>query len=148
MSKRTVADLMSDTLAVCLPGTAVEDVARLMVQHRCGEIPVVESLDRKVPVGVVTDRDIVCRLVAKGKNPLEVKAEACMSEPAIVVHADDGVDDAISVMQRHQIRRVPVVDADGVCVGVLAQADVAWKAEEAVADLVREVSRDSGSESR
>ena len=147
MSRRIVADLMSDTLAVCVPGTTIEDVARLMVQHRCGEIPVVESLDRKIPVGVVTDRDIVCRLVAKGTNPLDVKAEACMSHPAIVVRMDDAVDDAISVMERHQIRRVPVVDADGVCVGMLAQADVAWKAEEAVKELVREVSRDTGKQS-
>lgn len=139
---------MSDTLAVCTPDTAIENVAQLMVQHDCGEIPVVESLERKVPVGVVTDRDIVCRLVARGKNPIPARAEECMSQPAITVRADDEIDSAISLMQRHQIRRLPVIDADGRCVGMVAQADIAWKAEEAVGELVREVSRDTGSESR
>ena len=148
MAKRIVAELMSETLAVCVPASTIENVAQLMAQHHCGEIPVVESFEHKVPVGVVTDRDIVCRLVAKGKDPLKVKADECMSQPVIVVRADDSVDDAVSVMQRHQIRRVPVVDPDGVCVGMLAQADVARQAEEKVAKLVREVSRDTGSESR
>jgi len=148
MAKQIVAALMSDTLAVCTPDTTIEDVAQLMVQHRCGQIPVVESRDRKVPVGVVTDRDIVCRLVARGKNPLAFTAAECMSQPAITVSVDDPVEEAVSVMERHQIRRVPVVDRDGACVGMMAQADVAWKAEEAVAALVREVSRDTGSESK
>jgi CBS domain-containing protein len=148
MADQLVSDLMSDTLAVCTPDTPIEDVARLMVQHRCGEIPVVDNVDRGVPVGVVTDRDIVCRLVAKGKNPLTVRAEECMSQPAITVRADQPLPDAIATMERHQIRRVPVVDSSGICVGVLSQADVAWKAENAVGELVREVSRDTGSEAR
>jgi CBS domain-containing protein len=118
------------------------------VQHRCGEIPVVESLERKIPVGVVTDRDIVCRLVAKGKNPLEARADDCMSEPAITVRIDESMEEAITLMERHQIRRLPVVDNDGMCVGMLAQADVAWNAEGLAGKLVREVSRDTGVESR
>lgn len=148
MGKQIVADSMSDTLAVCRPDTPIEQVAQLMVQHRCGEIPVVESLERKVPLGVVTDRDIVCRLVAKGKNPLDARAEDCMSQPAITAVVDDAIDEAIAVMERHQIRRLPVVDRDGLCVGMLAQADIAWTTEKRVGELVREVSRDTGLESR
>jgi CBS domain-containing protein len=148
MTKQIVADSMSDTLAVCQPDTPIEQVAQLMVQHRCGEIPVVEKLDRKVPIGVLTDRDIVCRLVAKGKNPLDARAEDCMSQPAITVTVDDSMEEAIALMERHQIRRLPVVDSEGVCVGMLAQADVAWNTERAVGELVREVSRDTGLESR
>jgi CBS domain-containing protein len=147
MSKK-VADAMSDTLAACRPDTPIEQVAQLMVQHRCGEIPVVETLERKVPIGVVTDRDIVCRLVAKGKNPLDARAEDCMSEPAITVTVDDPLEDAISLMERHQIRRLPVIDKSGVCVGMLAQADIAWNTEKRTGALVREVSRDTGAESR
>ena len=148
MAKRIVAELMSETLSVCVPATTIENVAQMMAQQDCGEIPVVESLGHKVPVGVVTDRDIVCRLVARGKDPLNVRADECMSQPVVVVRADDSVDEAVSVMQRHQIRRVPVVDPDGVCVGMLAQADVARQAEEKVTKLLREVSRDTGTESR
>jgi CBS domain-containing protein len=148
MAKQLVADVMSDTLAVCTVRTTIEQVAQLMVQHRCGEIPVVEDLTRKVPLGVLTDRDIVCRLIAKGKNPMEATAEDCMSQPAITVREDEPIEDAVAVMERHQIRRVPVVDANGECVGMLAQADIAWTAERVVGELVREVSRDTGSESR
>ena len=148
MATNTVGDAMSDTLAVCTVDTSIEQIAQLMVQHRCGEIPVVEHVAHRVPLGVVTDRDIVCRLIAKGKNPLEARAEDCMSQPAVTVRTDDSIETAVTVMERHQIRRLPVVDASGVCVGVLAQADIAWNADRMVGELVREVSRDTGSESR
>src|SRR4051794_9579361 len=117
MANQIVADLMSDTLAVCTAEWPVEQIAQLMVQHRCGEIPVVDDVDRKVPIGVVTDRDIVCRLVAKGRNPLDATAYDCMSQPAITVLVDDSLAEAVSLMERHQIRRLPVVNREGACVG-------------------------------
>ena len=146
---RTVRDVMTPDPAFCTPETSLEDVAKLMVQHECGEIPVVESHNSLLPIGVVTDRDIVCRFVARGKNPLAYAAEHCMSQPVITVSIDAPLAEAVDVMEKHQIRRVPVVDAEGFCVGILSQADIAWSEDEReVGKLVREVSRDTGSPAR
>jgi CBS domain-containing protein len=136
-------DLMTSEPAFCTPDTPLDQVARLMVQHNCGEIPVIDRAER--PVGVVTDRDIVCRVVAEGKNPLAYPAETCMSSPVVTVDEDAPLEDVVAVMEQHQIRRVPVVSSDGRCVGIISQADVALAgAKGDVAELVREVSRDSG----
>jgi len=125
----------------------LETVAKLMVQHDCGEIPVIDSAERVV--GVITDRDIVCRVVANGKNPLTTKAEACMSEMVVTVPLDASLEEVLTTMEKHQIRRVPVVDTEGRCAGMLSQSDLAWAGEEHdVAKLVREVSRDTGLVSR
>jgi CBS domain-containing protein len=140
---------MTQDPAFCTPETSLEDVAKLMVQHQCGEIPVVESHASLVPIGVVTDRDIVCRLVARGRNPLAYAAEQCMSQPVVTVGLDAPLAEAVDLMEKHQIRRLPVVDAQGCCVGIVAQADVAWSENEReVGKLVREVSRDTSSGER
>jgi CBS-domain-containing membrane protein len=71
-----------------------------------------------------------------------------MSQPAVTVHTDAPIDEVVSTMEKHQIRRVPVVDEQDCCVGIISQADVAWKRpEREVAELVREVSRDTGRDS-
>jgi len=73
-------------------------------------------------------------------------AEHCMSQPVITIGIDAPLSEAVDIMEKHQIRRVPVVDAQGFCVGIVAQADVAWSEDEQqVGKLVREVSRDTGS---
>jgi CBS-domain-containing membrane protein len=96
-------------------------------------------------VGVVTDRDIVCRVVAVGRNPIGYPAEHCMSQPVVSVRADDSLQEVLSTMEKHRIRRVPVIDDEDRCVGIIAQADVAWVGKPPeVAELVREVSRGTG----
>jgi len=139
----TAAEVMTAHPTCCTPDTPLPRVAQLMVLQNCGEIPVVESDATKKPIGVVTDRDIVCRLIARGKNPSDYTAESCMSQPVVTVTEEMPVDEVIATMERHQIRRVPVVNPRGACVGMVSQADLAWNAgKKAVAELVREVSRD------
>jgi CBS domain-containing protein len=144
---KVARDVMTSNPACCTPNTTLDQVAKLMVQNNCGEIPVVDVNDQ--PIGVVTDRDIVCRVVADGKNPMAYTVDRCMSQPVVTVQADDSLDDVVSTMEKHQIRRVPVVDERGCCTGIISQADLAW-AEPLfdVGELVREVSRDTGRESR
>ena len=140
-------DVMTPRPACCTPQTTLDDVAKLMAQNDCGEIPVVDRGDQLI--GVITDRDIVCRVVAEGKNPIAHTAEQYMSQPVVTVGADAPLDEVVSTMEKHQIRRVPVVDERGCCTGIIAQADVAWTGgEHEVAKLVREVSRETGHESR
>jgi CBS domain-containing protein len=133
-------DVMTMDPACCKADATIEEVAMLMVQSDCGEIPVVD--DSGQPIGVITDRDIVARMIAQGKNPLGHMAAECMSKPVVTVRSDTPLDDVVTTMERHQIRRVPVTDDRGCCTGIIAQADIAWiGGEHEVAELVREVSR-------
>ena len=133
-------EVMTKDPVCCTPETTLDQVAQLMREHDCGEIPVIDPAER--PIGVVTDRDIVCRVVAEGKNPLAYTAETCMTQPVATVPLDALLDDVLAIMEKNQVRRVPVVDERGRCVGIISQADVAWTGSKgAVAELVREVSR-------
>jgi CBS domain-containing protein len=137
-------DVMTSDPACCSPQTTVDEIAKLMVEVDCGEIPVVDTNDRIV--GVVTDRDIVCRVVAHSKNPMGYTAEACMSRDVVTVREDTPLEEVVATMEQHQIRRIPVVADDGHCTGIIAQADVARQADaHEAAGLVREVSQESSS---
>jgi CBS domain-containing protein len=114
----------------------------MMVEHDCGAIPVVENMHVMRPIGMVTDRDIVARTVAQGLNPITMMAREVMSSPVISVTPDMSVEDASNLMAENQVRRVPVVDGLGACVGIVAQADVALNAAgQTTAEVVREVSQ-------
>jgi CBS domain-containing protein len=140
-------DMMTPDPACCTPNTTLDDVAKLMAATDCGEIPVVDPSDQII--GVVTDRDIVCRVVAEGKNPIAYTAETCMSHPVVTVRADAPIEEVVATMERHQIRRVPVIDERDSCIGIISQADVSRTgATRRVAELAREVSRDAGDHSR
>ena len=137
-----VDDIMSRDPVCVGPQTILREVAEKMVEYDCGEIPICDAAGK--PIGVITDRDIVCRVVAKGKNPSAVTASECMSEPVVVVNEDTKLEDVMAVMEENQIRRVPVVDGTGCCCGIISQADVALSAKESqVGEMVREVSKDS-----
>lgn len=122
---QTVKDLMTKDPAVCVPMTELQAVARMMVECDCGEIPVVETMETKKLVGVITDRDIVVRTLAADKNPLDCKASDVMSAPAIHGTEEMSLDECTELMAGHQIRRLPIVDAGLCVVGMLSQADIA-----------------------
>ena len=135
-------EIMTPSPQCCSGDTLLNEVANLMVEADCGEIPIVDTENRLI--GVVTDRDIVCRVVAKGKNPSAVTAAECMSEPVVCVTEDATLAAVIAVMEENQIRRVPVVDATGSCCGIISQADIAQAADETeTGEMVKEVSKDS-----
>ena len=134
-------ELMTPDPATCTPDTPIEDVARLTRTHDCGEIPVVEHRDTGVLVGVVTDRDIVVRLLAEGRDARDATAADCMTSPARSLSPDARVSDAVEMMQAHQVRRIPVVDESGRVCGIVAQADLARATTaELTGDVVRDVS--------
>jgi CBS domain-containing protein len=134
-----VKDIMSSDPICCARDTSLREVAEKMVEYDCGEIPVCD--ERGKPLGVVTDRDIVCRLVAKGHDPLEARAEDCMSQPVVTASPDMTVEDCARLMEQYQVRRLPVVDEQGVCCGIDAQADFARHGTRATtAEVVERVS--------
>jgi CBS domain-containing protein len=137
-----VKDIMTVDPACCTPDTSLWEVARLMVEHDCGEIPVVRGNGAMKPVGVITDRDIVCRAVAQQRNPLEMTAGECMTEGCVTIAQDAGLDACCELLEEKQIRRMLVVDGTGALCGIVAQADIARSASgRKTAEVVREVSQ-------
>jgi CBS domain-containing protein len=135
-----VKDIMSQDVKCCAPTTNLVDVAQRMVECDCGEIPICDGEQK--PVGVVTDRDIVCRLVAKRKNPLEMTAEDCLSSPVITARPDMPIEESIRLMEQYQVRRLPVVDEQGRLCGIVSQADLAKRGpREATIEVVEKVSQ-------
>jgi CBS domain-containing protein len=143
-----IQDIMTANPACCTPGTGIPQVAELMVAHDCGALPVVESETSHLPVGIVTDRDIVVRLVARGEDTRESRVRDVMTDVAVTVDAEADLEEARRRMEDHQLRRLMVVRQDGTCVGLVSLADVAGAASPGEAGAVlQEVSRPrSGSE--
>jgi CBS domain-containing protein len=136
-----VREIMSTDVMTCAPSTSLREVAQKMVESDCGAIPVTEG--GKV-IGVVTDRDIVCRAVALGKNPMELKAQDCMTTKCVTIRPDASVEECCDLLEKNKIRRLPVVDDNDNCCGMVAQADIALCAEaHETAELLREVSKQS-----
>jgi CBS domain-containing protein len=136
-----VKEVMTRDPACCTADTPLPEVARMMIENDCGEIPVVENQASKIPIGVVTDRDIVCRTVANGINPIELTAADCLSKPIVTVTPEMSLQECCLIMEEKKIRRVPVVDARRACVGIVSLADIALQAKRNVAgEVVTEVS--------
>ena len=133
-----VREIMTENPACCGPENSVQEAARLMVQNDCGEVPVVDQSGH--PVGVITDRDIACRCVAQGKDH-DTPVSEVMSAPVVTVTPETDLEECCAKMEENQVRRIPVVDEEGRCCGIVSQADVARVANERdTAGLVRDVS--------
>ena len=83
-----VREIMTSRLVCATPDASLPHIARQMVDNDCGEIPIIDTRQNNKLVGVITDRDIVCRVVAQGRNPRELTAEDCMSSPVLTVSSD------------------------------------------------------------
>lgn len=134
-------EIMARDIVCTLPSTSLEEIAKMMVDYDCGEIPLVENDQDKKVVGVITDRDIVCRTLGVGKNPMKLTAKDCMSSPPVTATFDMAVDDCIELMEEHKIRRIPIVDENGSLCGMVSQADLVQEiGEEDATKLIQEVS--------
>lgn len=131
---------MTKSPTCATPDARIEAVARMMVQCDCGAIPVVSD-ETGLPIGLVTDRDVVVRTIARGTNPLGQTARDCMTTPAVTVSENQDLSDVVALLERRQIRRVMVVDQTGALSGILSLADIAAHASKRkVGELLREVS--------
>lgn len=134
-----VKSVMTPNPVTCTEQTPLRDVARLMAQNDCGQIPVIDA--RGMPVGVVTDRDITVRVVADGRDPASCTAGTCMSSPVTTMSVEGDLSEACDLMESAQIRRLLLVDSEGRLAGILAQADIALSGRDRkTAEMVRQVS--------
>jgi len=117
----------------------VTEAAELMESEDVGSLPVLEGDEL---AGMITDRDIVIRAIARGKDPRGMPVREVSTRDVVAVRGDEDLSEALKLMASHQVRRLPVVDESNHLVGVLAQADVAREArEKTVGELVEEISR-------
>jgi CBS domain-containing protein len=117
----------------------VSYAAKMMRDEDVGLAPIVEG-DRLI--GTVTDRDIAIRVVAEGKDPESTTVREIASTDLVTIDPQQDLDEALRLMARHQVRRLPVVDEDGRLVGVVAQADIAREGgDRETGELVEEISR-------
>ena len=135
-------EIMTRNVKTATPDMSLEAVAALMRDGDMGAVPIIENSKL---VGIVTDRDIVVRAVAAGKNA-NTKIGAAMTTEIFSVKPDDFVFEAIRLMGDRQIRRVPVVGHTGELVGILAMADIALEMEDEreIAETLEEISSGAG----
>ncbi|HXI12177.1 MAG TPA: CBS domain-containing protein [Thermoanaerobaculia bacterium] len=141
MAGKNVKDVMTKNPECVTEKETLRAVAKMMADNDCGAIPVVDSTSTRKPVGMITDRDIVIRAIAKGKDPATTTVADAMSKGVKTVKDDDSIDKVFKVMSDAKVRRVPVVDSKGGVVGIVAVADVAeTNQDRKLADAVEEIS--------
>jgi CBS domain-containing protein len=124
---QSIRDVMTTSPQSIESSSSIVEAARLMRDADIGSLPVV---DGGKLTGVVTDRDITVRVVAEGKDPQNTKVGDVLSQDLVTIDPQQDLDEALRLMARHQVRRLPVVEEDGRLVGIVAQADVAEQGDD------------------
>jgi CBS domain-containing protein len=136
------SEVMTREPACCEPGDAISRVAGLMKQHDVGAVPVVDAMNSRKLIGIVTDRDIVVKVLAgSGAADQATVRDAMTADPASCREGDD-IETAVKLMSERQVRRMPIVDESGRLSGIIAQADVATRVnrDQATGALVEAIS--------
>lgn len=142
-----IKEVMSTNPACCTPIDTAQNVAKMMCDLNVGSIPVVADQQSRTLVGMITDRDLCCSVLAQGLDPKTTRIQEFITYNPISCRDGENIDKCERVMQEHQIRGVPVVDGDNRVIGIVAQADVALKEKpEKVHKTVAEISKSWSSE--
>ena len=133
-----IREIMTSNPSSIEPSSPIAEAARIMKQEDAGVVPVTENGRLS---GMVTDRDIAIRVVAEGKDPQSTTVREVASTDLVTVDPEQDLDEALRLMARHKVRRLPVVEEDGRLVGVLAQADIAREGDDKqTGQVVQEIS--------
>jgi CBS domain-containing protein len=134
----SINEVMTSDVRACEPNATVVEAAKLMAKEDIGPIPVVEEGRL---VGLITDRDIVVRVIAERRDPKTTTVGEIASRDLVTVSPDEDLDEALKLLAEHQVRRLPVVDGDRL-VGIVAQADIARLGKDKkTGEVVEEISR-------
>lgn len=137
-----VKDLMTSAVVWCTPWDTAQRAATLMKAHGVGAIAVVADPSDPLLEGIVTDRDLCCGVVAAGKNADAVQVADLMTRIPVTCGPEDTLEECEELMQEGQVRRIPVVNNRGRCIGIVAQADIALHAPASqVASTIKEISK-------
>ena len=137
-----VKEAMSKEIFFCVPSDTAQTAARTMRLRGVGALPVVSDSVTKRLEGILTDRDLCCSVVAEAMLAETTRVADVMSRNPITCAPENSLEDCEKLMEKWHIRRLPVVDTLGRCVGMIAQADIALHAPAAkVAKMLAEISR-------
>lgn len=117
-------DIMTTDPVCCVPGDTVADAARMMQREDIGAVPVVNNHQQRQLVGIITDRDLALGVVAAGRDPHQTEVGTVMTRDLVTCYAEDALQQAMRVMLRAEVRRLPIVDHQQRLVGIIAQADL------------------------
>jgi CBS domain-containing protein len=136
---------MTEDLVCCTPGDTVTEAARLMKKEDIGPVLIVDSDRSKTLVGIVTDRDLVLKVIAEELDPQTTRVQDVMSKKLVTCYTDDNVEQAMNAMAQYQLRRIPVVEENMKLVGIISQADVATRVgePEKTGEVVKEISQEN-----
>ena len=136
---RSIREVMTANPCSIDADKTVEYAAQMMRDEDVGLAPIVEG---ERLIGTLTDRDIAIRVVAEGKEPGSTRVRDVASKQLVTIDPQQDLDEALRLMAKHQVRRLPVVEEDGRLVGVVAQADIAREADAAATgQVVGDISR-------
>ncbi len=135
-----VDTIMTKDVAFCKGNTRLDEVARMMADYDCSAIPVVDDEKTRKVIGILTDRDIVRRTLAIGKNPAGLTASSCMTSEVFVARKDSDVEDALATMEEHHVRRLPIIDDKRACCGIVTLTNLAaFLPAPTVGEIVKEL---------
>lgn len=139
------SDIMTGEVVTSNPESTIMAVAQLMKEEDIGPVLIVDNEQSRTLVGIVTDRDIVLKVVAEGRDPKTTRVGDVMSKKLVTCRANDDVEVAMQAMAQFQLRRIPVVEDNMRLVGIISQADVATRvdAPEKTAEVVKEISQET-----
>ena len=139
------SDVMTSDLVTASPNDSVVEVAQLMKREDIGPVLIVENDESKTLVGIVTDRDLVLKVIAEGQDAKATRIGDVMSKKLVTCRADDDVEVAMQAMAQFQLRRIPVVGENMELLGIISQADVATRvdAPSKTAEVVKEISQEN-----
>ena len=139
---RKCSEVMTREPACCEAGESIVDVAAMMKREDVGSVPVVESHEDKKLIGIVTDRDLVVKVLAEKKDVQGARVRDAMTANPASCRENDDVTKAVQLMSDRQVRRMPIVDGAGRLTGIISQADVAtrMKRDETTGELVEAIS--------
>jgi len=139
-----IKEVMSVNPVCCTPNDSAQTVAKALCDLNVGSIPVVVDQQSRALIGMITDRDLCCRVLAHGLDPNTTKIQEFVTYNPATCRDGENVDRCEHLMQEHQVRRIPVVDGDNRVIGIVAQADVALRDRpERVHKTVAEISRNT-----
>jgi CBS domain-containing protein len=125
-----VRDLMTKTVASCLPETNLAAAGALMWEIDCGVLPVVN--DQRKVIGMLTDRDACIALTSKDRRAAAIKVSEVVTSHTIVCHSDDDIATVLEIMGREKVHRLPVVNGLGILEGIISMNDIVLRAEKEV----------------
>lgn len=136
-------DIMTPNPICCLPNDNVKKVAEIMLRENLGPIPVIDDEQSRKLIGILTDRDLVLKVIAGGRDYEKTRVESVMTRKVITCRADDDIQNAIDSMSKHQLRRILVVDQENKLLGIISQADIATRVNQPqkTAEMVKVVSQ-------